>query len=658
MYSSRLITFLFLLLPLQTIAEVYDVSTTAELRAALASAAANEENDTIRLAAGIYKTTEDGGGRFEYYSDKADDLTIIGSSSSSEEVILSGDNTHQVLNHRTTESASLYLQGLTVRDSYSPPTEYDTAAVNADGYINIFDCLFADNKTAGGAVKTNANADIDQSIFTGNLRYGADIDSYGLTTTVSNSSFIATNDNGNGVGFYTRGKLIVTNTVFRDNDIGLRHSGYGGSAGLSVAQSLFESNKHRGLSFYSQSDLQITDSKFRLNGTMNSEIEPSCPTRSNGSGAGAYIRANGRKIVATVERSIFEQNQGSFGGGIYLGINIESARISNSIFRDNTAIGAENCSIDVTGQAGSAIWDRNATPIFIYNTIFIEEENSLFLSGENNELVNNIFTESRRSAITGENGYKPLVTLKYNYIDPNMVDADAIFERNLFDFIDIEFVDTSLGNYRLSASSDLIDAGLIASSSDYGETDLDGNPRIIGASIDIGPYEYDGEAPPDSDGDGINDNIDNCPSIANEDQADFDSDGEGDVCDSDDDNDGTNDEDDAFPFDDTESLDTDGDGIGNNEDYDDDADGILDSFDNAPLVLNTIVVDSDSDGVIDSADAYPNDPTKQYSGSADLDGDGFTNDEEVDYCSNPFDKNSQPELGGLSLPLIQVITKQ
>ena len=68
--------------------------------------------------------------------------------------------------------------------------------------------------------------------------------------------------------------------------------------------------------------------------------------------------------------------------------------------------------------------------------------------------------------------------------------------------------------------------------------------------------EYDGEAPPDSDGDGINDNIDNCPTIYNEDQADFDLDGEGDACDSDDDNDGANDEDDAFPFDDTESLDT------------------------------------------------------------------------------------------------------
>ncbi len=46
----------------------------------------------------------------------------------------------------------------------------------------------------------------------------------------------------------------------------------------------------------------------------------------------------------------------------------------------------------------------------------------------------------------------------------------------------------------------------------------------------------------DTDGDGISDSIDNCPTISNPDQIDTDTDGDGDACDSDDDNDGMSDD--------------------------------------------------------------------------------------------------------------------
>jgi len=86
-----------------------------------------------------------------------------------------------------------------------------------------------------------------------------------------------------------------------------------------------------------------------------------------------------------------------------------------------------------------------------------------------------------------------------------------------------------------------------------------------------------------------------------------------------------------------------------------DADGILDYADPSPLVITAIVVDSDGDGLVDDKDAYPNDATRQYQGSSDLDQDGFTNDEEVDYCSNPFDPKSQPIVNGISPALMKVL---
>jgi hypothetical protein len=67
----------------------------------------------------------------------------------------------------------------------------------------------------------------------------------------------------------------------------------------------------------------------------------------------------------------------------------------------------------------------------------------------------------------------------------------------------------------------------------------------------------------DLDGDGVADEVDNCAQSSNPDQADLDRDGRGDVCDDDDDSDGIPDAGDNCP-DDPNSLqaDDDGDGVG------------------------------------------------------------------------------------------------
>lgn len=63
----------------------------------------------------------------------------------------------------------------------------------------------------------------------------------------------------------------------------------------------------------------------------------------------------------------------------------------------------------------------------------------------------------------------------------------------------------SSSNYRLKLSSPCINAGTNQSWM-VGATDLDGNPRIVNGSVDMGAYEYDANVY-DSDGDGLTDAI-------------------------------------------------------------------------------------------------------------------------------------------------------
>lgn len=111
----------------------------------------------------------------------------------------------------------------------------------------------------------------------------------------------------------------------------------------------------------------------------------------------------------------------------------------------------------------------------------------------------------------------------------------------------------------------------------------------------------------DTDGDGIEDDDDNCPDVSNSDQADADSDGTGDACDEDDsDGDGIADSDDNCPsVANPDQADSDGDGIGDDCDdaeADTDADGIPDMTDNCPTDSNTDQADQDGDEIGDVCD--------------------------------------------------------
>lgn len=148
----------------------------------------------------------------------------------------------------------------------------------------------------------------------------------------------------------------------------------------------------------------------------------------------------------------------------------------------------------------------------------------------------------------------------------------------------------------------------------------------------------DASSEPDADNDGEPDSSDNCPNIANPSQADADNDNIGDICDNDIDGDGVANSGDNCPtVANSNQADADGDGIGNACDPvnnpDTDRDGIVDAEDNCPGVANPDQADTDNDNIGDACDTVtnPNDP----------DGDGVLNG--VDNCpivANPSQLDS------------------
>lgn len=181
--------------------------------------------------------------------------------------------------------------------------------------------------------------------------------------------------------------------------------------------------------------------------------------------------------------------------------------------------------------------------------------------------------------------------------------------------------------------------------------DYDGD----GAADVVDAFPEDPSERKDTDKDGIGDNADFCVGVGTN--------GSFVDCTRDRDNDGVNDSIDQFPTDDNEWIDSDGDGVGDNSDgwptdsdiwSDADGDGWADQFghvltDDCPSIPGTSsrfmmgCSDLDEDGMPDILDP-------------DIDGDGITNDNEMDASSGNlqfdiFDADSSPsDIDGDSIP--------
>jgi len=221
-YLNGIVIILMILFCSSSQGVTFNVSTTQELRQSLLDAAQNGQSDTIILADGTYATTDDGGGTFVFLDNEDCDLTLQGSSA--ENVILSGDNTHQVLDFRVVIFEVLIsLESLSIENGYS--------IVNGGGFYtteNLFiqNSNISNNTTNtgdGGGFYVAGSANISNSIISSNI--------------ASNSY--------SGGGFYVGGSANISNSTISNNIISNSYgSGQGGGFNvvteLTCPQSLYQ----------------------------------------------------------------------------------------------------------------------------------------------------------------------------------------------------------------------------------------------------------------------------------------------------------------------------------------------------------------------------------------------------------------------------------
>ena len=428
-------------------AATFNVTTTQELRQALLDAAGNDQSDTIFLADGNYTTTDDGGGAFVFLTVKSHSLTIQGSNP--ENVKLSGDGVNRVLNFSGLNSTSIiFLNGLTIEKGF-------VSGENGAGIYSNLE-IHAEN------IKLFMN----EAEKTGHY-----------TSPDGGSGSAIYIDYVTGVRGYINNSVINYNNNSENAENLMGHSAISGKINISNSDI---SNNMRGAIYVSEGN---TYSKITISNNTGYAI---ATCGSSWSLQDSLIENNNNSTSPIYSAVIHEGCSEAIDGSI----------ISNTIVRNNS-------SQNYTFRSTHGMKIEN---VIMHDNIILEGDTDFSFSG-NTEIVNSLFIGSNKKVTLydevlvlnsifldiAEITVGQLNTFNNNYINESIItDIYPSFKsNNIYTGISLGFEDEASGNFRLINSSDLIDAGTSAFESViFPVIDLDSNDRIVGTTIDIGPYEY------------------------------------------------------------------------------------------------------------------------------------------------------------------------
>ncbi len=213
-------------------------------------------------------------------------------------------------------------------------------------------------------------------------------------------------------------------------------------------------------------DAMFLDNEATVGGAMFNSGK-SAPIITNASFLGNEASEGGgmkntQESEPTLRNVRFSGNHVTNEGGAMRNSGDSAPRITNVTFHNNQSF------------RGGAMRNADRANVAIINSIFWENEGS----GGEDEIDHGV----------DEDGAIVISHSIVNMQESDFADSEGEVDVD-FESDDPEFADAEL---RPSAGSPAIDAGdnSVTGDEDFPDVDLDGNPRIVGEAIDLGPYGF------------------------------------------------------------------------------------------------------------------------------------------------------------------------
>jgi len=394
------------------------------------------------------------------------------------------------------------------------------------GTLTAIDCTITKNTSGegGGGISNSGTLTVKGGTISSNATpggRGGGLSNYGGYNAILTVSGVQISNNtahcGGGISSHSNNMATVTNSVISGNStrdrIGSESQGGGidGFRALTVTGCEIVGNSaSQGGGIYYSGDsgkntyiMTLRDSKITNNAATSSRSAP----------RGAGISNAGRM---TIENSIIAGNiaaplrDAAFGGGIHNG-DVSISRSDSALTITNSVIAGN--SAPTGGGIYSGYRDRDALSI-INSTI---AGNSAVSNGGgityndgtltiNNSIVAKNFVGSTsqdihdiREGYGTIRGHNNLIGNRTGQFQLHAVDGNIVGTgTNPINPSFVNFADLTSWNLRLAANSPAIDKGdnalSVGADGNPLPHDLDGNPRIVNGTVDIGAYEFDGNA--------------------------------------------------------------------------------------------------------------------------------------------------------------------